>query len=652
MPLGTDGMVPKLSLVYDSQGGSTYFGQGWSLMGLSHITRTNKDHYRDGWAKSPELETFGDAFTLDGARLILVSGRYGKDGSTYRTESETFSKIILHEALISSGSWFEVVAKTGVITHYAAGYKSVDGAYILTWHISKVIDPNGNYMAYKYDFSGNEMLLKTIVYTGNLSSGLVPYNFIELNYHNQPEERVDKNTVFIKNREIHFKSVLKDITIRNYEPTNEIIRPLKRYTFEYAKSSGGNTTKTNTTNAVRFEPQPTVYDFGGHEVVETSCQTWDGVNHYKDIQNTNSIISTVSDFDGDGSDDVITVVTEPRSLYSLTNDLVGGYLGEKIKGVEIMTKLTTGIQRQFVPMPQAPSEWVGFNTIAEYGYAWDDRGINVVEVGDYDGDGRADIAIITRSQLFWNNVQNTADLFSLINAWTTYTYDDVFTCSTKIKVHIGLAKDNFSLKPVNFDTNGDLTTSGVHYAGFPALGPGWGLLGSPAILQFATNDPMPSGAQPRLGFEYEQLKKITTRTVDFDGDRKSELLINTVDGMFVYAINETFSNETRGYTLYNRTGNGDPTDLAQKAYFADFNGDGKTDMFFPEADFDVRDGGTGNINYSTGTSYKHTNLPNVGLSPDYINSRKYLVADFNGDGKSDIMTATYYNYNEEPELTS
>ena len=46
-PKGINGMEPKISLVYNSQAGDGIMGWGWSIGGLSAITRVNKNQYFD-----------------------------------------------------------------------------------------------------------------------------------------------------------------------------------------------------------------------------------------------------------------------------------------------------------------------------------------------------------------------------------------------------------------------------------------------------------------------------------------------------------------------------------------------------------------------------------------------------------------------------
>lgn len=91
-PPGTNGLTPSLSLNYSSNAGNGIFGNGWSLAGLSGISRCSSTWSQDGVTREPRNDNF-DLFCLDGQKLRLVSGVYGQSGSTYRTEIESFARI-------------------------------------------------------------------------------------------------------------------------------------------------------------------------------------------------------------------------------------------------------------------------------------------------------------------------------------------------------------------------------------------------------------------------------------------------------------------------------------------------------------------------------------------------------------------------------
>ncbi len=84
-PAGTSGMAPKLSLGYNSQGNNGPLGVGWSLNGLSAITRCRATQAQDGLIDAVDFDAH-DRFCLDGEKLMAVEGEYGAEGTIYYTE--------------------------------------------------------------------------------------------------------------------------------------------------------------------------------------------------------------------------------------------------------------------------------------------------------------------------------------------------------------------------------------------------------------------------------------------------------------------------------------------------------------------------------------------------------------------------------------
>jgi hypothetical protein len=76
VPSGTAGVEPRLELVYGG-GGNSMLGLGWSLNGLSSITRCPRTMPQDGVRGGVKYDA-NDRLCLDGQRLMLVSGTYGQ----------------------------------------------------------------------------------------------------------------------------------------------------------------------------------------------------------------------------------------------------------------------------------------------------------------------------------------------------------------------------------------------------------------------------------------------------------------------------------------------------------------------------------------------------------------------------------------------
>jgi hypothetical protein len=150
---------PKLALVYNSQAGNGLLGVGWNLEGLSAITRCARTVAQDGVRGSVNYDS-NDRFCLDGQRLVMVSGSsYGADGAQYRTERESFSKIISFGQAGSGPAWFQVWTKGGQILEYGRTGDSRMEARpgqptVRAWAVNKVSDARGNDLAVTYAKDG------------------------------------------------------------------------------------------------------------------------------------------------------------------------------------------------------------------------------------------------------------------------------------------------------------------------------------------------------------------------------------------------------------------------------------------------------------------------------------------------------------------
>lgn len=200
VPPGTAGMAPKLSLNYSSQGGNGIAGVGWSIGGLSAITRCPQTIVQDGQTRGVQLDA-NDRFCLDGQRLIVISGAtYGAPGAEYRTEIESFSKIVSVGGTAGDPQSFKVWTKAGQIIEYGnttdarveAQGKTIAGA----WAVNKISDTVGNYIAFAYfeDNANGEHRISRIDYTGNAAAGVSPYNRVEFQY----ETRADVEIGYIR----------------------------------------------------------------------------------------------------------------------------------------------------------------------------------------------------------------------------------------------------------------------------------------------------------------------------------------------------------------------------------------------------------------------------------------------------------------------
>jgi len=182
VPPGVAGMEPKLALAYAGDGANGPLGYGWGIQGQSSISRCPPTYAVDG---KRGTVSFGpnDKLCLDGQRLIQTdaSGNPGAVAQTgdatgpaagayleFRTEKDSFSRIRAYGRAFSSDTtgasgpaYFKVWTKSGQVYEYGAG-PSADAntkalitpggsTVALAWAVSRISDTVGNHVDFKYE---------------------------------------------------------------------------------------------------------------------------------------------------------------------------------------------------------------------------------------------------------------------------------------------------------------------------------------------------------------------------------------------------------------------------------------------------------------------------------------------------------------------
>jgi hypothetical protein len=192
VPPGIAAMEPRLALVYNSQAGNGLLGVGWDLEGFSEITRCPRTMAQDGVRGAVSYDA-NDRYCLDGQRLMAVSGTYGADGAEYRTERESFTKVISYGTAGNGPAWFKAWTKAGQIMEYGntadSRIEAQGKSTVRTWAVGKISDIKGNYLTISYveDNGNGDHRPGRLDYTGNAAAGLTASSSVQLDYQNRPD---------------------------------------------------------------------------------------------------------------------------------------------------------------------------------------------------------------------------------------------------------------------------------------------------------------------------------------------------------------------------------------------------------------------------------------------------------------------------------
>ena len=121
-------------------------------------------------------------------RLIAISGTYGANGTEYRTEIESFSRIVSYGTRGTGPAWFKVWTKAGLIIEFGnttdSAFDAWGRAEAMSWSVNKISDTVGNYITFTYfeDAANGVLRLDSIDYTGNAGAAVLPYASVRFSY--------------------------------------------------------------------------------------------------------------------------------------------------------------------------------------------------------------------------------------------------------------------------------------------------------------------------------------------------------------------------------------------------------------------------------------------------------------------------------------
>jgi RHS repeat-associated protein len=326
LPPGTAGMLPKLSLGYNSGGGNGLLGVGWNLQGLSAITRSPQTPAQDDGVRGAITYGNSDRYSLDGERLMVVNNvDYNDPTAIYHTERESWQKVVpIYNGDRPAGrngpDGFLVYHKDGKVLEYGNTSDSQISASssnptIRQWCVNKVTDRNGNYFTITYtdDVANNTNYPQRVDYTGNAKTGLTPQRSVQFIYEDRPD---------------HFPRYLGGYPVTTTRRLKQIQTMLdgnliRTYTLAY--SQGVATGRSQLTSIIEADAQgvtlsPTIFEWqdGVPEVFSAS----------QSLQMVSPSSSAIAipfggqmlpmDFNGDGLIDLVYVTRNAESCINLT----------------------------------------------------------------------------------------------------------------------------------------------------------------------------------------------------------------------------------------------------------------------------------------------------------------------------------------------
>lgn len=627
IPPGIKNLVPELAINYNSQGGNGLLGVGWSLSGLSAITRGRPTIYHDN--NMGPVDFNGDKYFIDGQRMFFT-------GSVYYTEIKNFANIQSFGTAGNGPSYFIVEYPNGITYYYGNSFSSkmlAQGkADVLQWAVNRIEDKWGNYIEFIYDSDpvAGTYRIEEITY-GDNDNPLYPptagtTNPVKVKF--VYGTRIDQNTHYIAGSQVNSDKVLTDVYA---EFSNGDIA--NHYVLTYDASI--------LSRLIKIQEYRTTDD--ALPPIEINWGMQNGANTISTIIPVLSNVDVITgDFNGDGFYDFVKYYTGSGGLvYPFLNDKNGSFVQQNSMNVPPGT-LTTGVSKETVPSNKL--------------------------VFDYDGDGMDDLLIIS----YGGSVGGIT--------MTMYLYRANGTTPTPFD------NPDIIYHTANFDANNTNFHSLTHIVPGDYDGDGKSELLIVQPYQFHNTNSVTDYGFWLVGQEYCTTSCLNNHpgvclhqggdkinhfaghidgvsSLDYDGDGRDEFMVthelSVAPGPISYLYNLKLNYDPVTLKPSLDFSGGWPHNLLctstwphtyTKNWWGDYNGDGKTDVLTYFLGTQIR---TWNLAYSNGVYNSYTNYfqiqsphplstldingpVNSGLPnpPPYFS---YHTGDFNGDGMDDII---------------
>ncbi|MFL7011283.1 RHS repeat-associated core domain-containing protein [Enterovibrio norvegicus] len=235
---GRAGHQPSLSLEYRSDSPNGYLGMGWSIGGLSAISRCGRNLAVDKRWGGVQFND-NDRYCLDGKRLIAITGKDGANLTEYRLKENGYSKIVSFNRQGNGPQYFKVWTKDGSVYEYGvtndARAELPSQSHVYKWSLNKITDMTGN-NSVNFRYAENQAAgthkISSIDYVG----GKVTFGY---------EGRSDATSGYLGGSKIGRNERLKNVFVYASDDSTEV----GKYSLFYDNAS---VTKKSFLNRIRY----------------------------------------------------------------------------------------------------------------------------------------------------------------------------------------------------------------------------------------------------------------------------------------------------------------------------------------------------------------------------------------------------------------